>query len=162
MKENEESGFLFNVDILVKGPTNGQALQLLLQLLNNHQGEVADYRIKSGIQLGEIIDASLNAKRKAMVPPQGEKPGSGNKAKKAEHASSLKSASGNPVGEWIQSYISSNRLVRVLIETPKGRQSIPCRILNYLPDSEVINVYHVDEKQVYTYKLSEIIDILDA
>lgn len=160
MKEHEEGGFLFNVDILVKSPTNGQALQLLLQLLNNHQGEVADYRVKSGIQLGEIIDASLNAKRKAMVPLPGKK--SESKQKQTESGQHLKSAAGNPVGEWIQSYISSNRLVRVLIETPKGRQSIPCRILNYLPDSEVINVYHVDEKQVYTYKLNEIIDILDA
>ncbi|WP_223068499.1 hypothetical protein [Paenibacillus caui] len=160
MKEHEENGFLFNVDILIKSSANAQALQLLLQLLNNHQGEVADYRIKSGIELGEIIEASLAAKRKSMVSSQVKRKEA--RSKPDEAGKHLTAAGGNPVGEWIQSYISSNRLVRVLIDGPKGRLSIPCRILNYLPENEIINVYHVDEKQVYTYKLNEIIDILDA
>ncbi|GGA52482.1 hypothetical protein [Paenibacillus physcomitrellae] len=171
MKDNEESSFLFNVEILVKSPTNGEALQLLLQLLNSHQGQVADYRVKSGIELGSIIDATRAAKSKtnkttvsaseassqAAAPTQ-----AADSVKKTEGGSHITGSNGNPVGEWIQSHISSNRLVRVLIQTSKGRQSIPCRILNYVPKEELINVYHVDEKQVYTYKLNEIIDILDS
>ncbi|WP_238996738.1 hypothetical protein [Paenibacillus pinistramenti] len=162
MREKEENGFLFNVDILVKSPTNGHALQLLLQMLNSHQAEVADYRVKSGIELGHIIDAALAAKRQAMASSVGKQPSGGSVTKKIEKSEHLTDSKGNPVSEWIQSLITSNRLVRVMIETPKGRHSIPCRILNYLPKEELINVYHVDEKQVYTYKLSEIIDILDA
>lgn len=158
MTPNEESGYLFNVDILIKGSSNGHALQLLLQLLNS-KGEIADYSVKSGIHLGEIIEASLNAKRKSLIPPPVRK---AEPKPTAAVSGNTKLAAGSPVSEWIQSYISSNRLVRVLIETPKGRQSIPCRILNYLPDNEVLNVYHVDEKQVYTYKLNEIIDILEV
>ncbi|WP_169823394.1 hypothetical protein [Paenibacillus yonginensis] len=127
--------------------------------------------MKSGIELGSIIDATRAAKSKAnrTAIPGNETSSkaagpakAAASAKKTEEAAHLTGTGGNPVGEWIQSHISSNRLVRVLIQTPKGRLSIPCRILNYVPKEELINIYHVDEKQVYTYKLNEIIDILDA
>lgn len=39
--------------------------------------------------------------------------------------------------------------------------SIPCRILNYDPVNQLLNVYHVDEKNVYAYQLFEI-ESMDA
>ena len=160
MNQQNDNSFLFNVDILVKSTDNGQALQLLLQLLNSHKGEVADYRIMSGIELGKIIEATLAVKRKSILSSPLAKE-SMNKAP-IQEVKKFKASKESPVEEWIQTLISSNRLVRVLIETSKGRHSIPCRILNFIPEESLINVYHVDEKSVYTYKMYEIIDILDA
>ncbi|MNJ67746.1 hypothetical protein D3C77_639440 [compost metagenome] len=64
--------------------------------------------------------------------------------------------------DWIQKYISENRLVRILINRNGERINIPCRILNFQSETYTINVYHVDEKQVYTFMLSEIIDFIET
>ncbi|AWB44010.1 hypothetical protein DCC85_07140 [Paenibacillus sp. CAA11] len=169
---NNETGFLFNVDILVKSKSNALALQSLIELINGHHGEIVDYRIKSGIELGEIIEASLAAKRKSMLTPSlkskaADNQGQASSKEQAVPASPSKSlpvrdTKGSQINDWVQSYITSNRLVRLVIEGAKGRVNIPCRILNYVADTEMLSVYHVDEKQVYTYKLSEIVDILDV
>ncbi|MDU5951065.1 MAG: hypothetical protein E6Z15_28890, partial [Paenibacillus macerans] len=71
-------------------------------------------------------------------------------------------ASSEEFQKWIQSYITGNKLVRLYINRNGERMSIPCRILNFLPETYALNVYHVDEKQVYNLKLSEIIDFLDT
>src|SRR5690606_2398156 len=65
-------------------------------------------------------------------------------------------------GDWIQKYISENRLVRILVNRNGERMSIPCRILNFQSENYAINVYHVDEKQVYTFMLSEVIDFMET
>jgi hypothetical protein len=61
--------------------------------------------------------------------------------------------------KWIQKYIANNSLVRLLVNRNGKRISIPCRILNFLTDTYTLTVYHVDEKQVYSFHLSEIIDL---
>lgn len=63
---------------------------------------------------------------------------------------------------WIQSYIKNNQLVRLYINRNGKRVNMPCRILNFQPETYALSVYHVDEKQVYTLKLSEVIDLLDT
>lgn len=50
----KQSTFMFNVDLLVYGESNALAMERLLHLLN--QSNFADYRIKSGIELGRLIE----------------------------------------------------------------------------------------------------------
>ncbi|MNO25367.1 hypothetical protein D3C76_152020 [compost metagenome] len=186
-----ELGFLFNVEILVKDETNAKALQSMLQLLNN-ASNIIDYRVNSGIELGEIIESLLKAKKQSLItksykrlkPNDETKNSSDDKTNKAAQSaaaaasasqSNKKSASqsnsdansfkqiaeSKDFQDWIQKYISGNQLVRIVIKRGGERISIPCRILNFLPESYNLTVYHVDEKQVYTFKLSEIVDFID-
>ena len=53
-KTSEQSTFMFNVDLLVYGESNALAMEHMLHLLN--QSNFADFRIKSGIQLGRLIE----------------------------------------------------------------------------------------------------------
>ncbi|MBP2002594.1 hypothetical protein J2Z69_003680 [Paenibacillus shirakamiensis] len=183
---NEELAYLFNVDILIKDRSNALALQSLIELLN--RGELVDYRVKSGVELGQVIEATLSAKRQAMINKTFKGPETVtspvvNEPKKApkvissspkfavKHASESEETNTNnltqhmsdeAIQSWIQNYIDDNRLVRLSIERNRERMTIPCRILNYASDTRTINVYHVDQKQVYMYTLSEIIDFVDA
>ncbi|GIP20896.1 hypothetical protein [Paenibacillus sp. J22TS3] len=174
---NDELAYLFNVDILIKSKSNALALQSLIELLN--QGKLVDYRIKSGVELGEIIEATLSAKRQAMISKASKNPGEDLTSKEpvreevkkpapkpslevADKLSSMVNMNEAAIQSWIQNYVANNKLVRLSIERNRERVTLPCRILNYAPDTRTINVYHVDEKQVYTFRLSEIIDFVDA
>lgn len=171
---NDELAYLFNVDILIKDTSNALALQSLITLLN--QGNLVDYRIKSGVELGEIIEATLSAKRQAMITKAFASSGEDKTAKAPTKAEVNKTVSPSvpeakphienmneaAIQSWIQKYVSNNKLVRLSIERNRERITLPCRILNYASDTRTINVYHVDEKQVYTFRLSEIIDFVDA
>lgn len=57
----DETSYLFNVDVLVKGRSNVEALQFLLNLLSQNE-QIADSRIQSGIELGNLIEAALYLK----------------------------------------------------------------------------------------------------
>lgn len=148
----EEVGYLFNVEILVKGTTNPLALQALLKLLNDSP-DIIDYRIETA----QAVKAKNNGKETSKQPAVVEK-------KKSEPASSnfKELATSDEFQAWIQSYITSNKLVRLYVNRNGKRTSMPCRILNFLPETYAVSVYHVDEKQVYTLKLSEIIDFSDT
>ncbi|MCK8486066.1 hypothetical protein M0651_02650 [Paenibacillus sp. MBLB2552] len=170
----EELGYLFNVEILIKGTTNPLALQALLKLLNGGP-DIIDYRINSGIELGQIIESTLASRKQSRIDKAraATTKSSGKEAPKSQAATEKKTseptsgnfkelASSDEFQAWIQSYITGNKLVRLYINRNGKRTSIPCRILNFLPETYALNVYHVDEKQVYTLKLSEVIDFLDT
>ncbi|WP_018975362.1 hypothetical protein [Saccharibacillus kuerlensis] len=163
----ERSGYLFNVDILIDDSTNAQALQSLLALLNDSD-KVVDLRVNSGIELGKIIDAALaslktNYVEKSKVHLSSaknfqSKVAASEAAAKAvlKQAVQAKSASYFTPDD-IRDSISKNRLVRLTVNKSGGsRLSIPCRILNFDESSQLLNVYHVDEKQVYSFSLNEI------
>lgn len=64
------------------------------------------------------------------------------------------------VENQLRSYIEQNRLLRLRINKGKGiTLNLPCRILNYDASNQLLNVYHVDEKQVYAFNLNEIEDM---
>lgn len=190
--DHEQLGYLFNVEILVKSKSNAVALQSLLQILNGGE-EIIDYRINSGIELGEIIESLLAAKKQSFISKTYKRLGtntpdkqgaadnksSGQQPDKAKPAEKSKAADKPKIaptakdsfaavalsgdfGDWIQKYISENRLVRILVNRNGERMSIPCRILNFQSENYAINVYHVDEKQVYTFMLSEVIDFMET
>ncbi|NGZ75838.1 hypothetical protein [Saccharibacillus alkalitolerans] len=157
----ERSGFLFNVDILIEGSTNAQALQSLLELLNNSD-KVVDQRINSGIELGKVIEAALVNLKTNYVEKSKAGLSSGHSfqakaaaAKKAPQAAPKPNSYLTP--EDIRDSISKNRLVRLTVNKPGGtRLSIPCRIINFDEAAQILSVYHVDEKQVYSFSLNEI------
>lgn len=175
----KELGYLFNIEVLVKDKTNALALQALLQLLNNAEN-IIDYRINSGIELGSIIESLLTAKKQTMITnsykrvtanAQNKKKSPGvNPAPLNEETKTSEPirdnfahmANNGEFGKWIQKHISENRLIRLSVTRNGERTSIPCRILNFIPETYAINVYHVDEKQVYTFNLSEIIDFIET
>ncbi|MEN1985359.1 hypothetical protein [Paenibacillus hubeiensis] len=169
MKENlsnsEDVGYLFNVDILIKSRSNALAMQSLLELLN--AGEpIADFRIQSGIELGKIIEATIQAKKDSIIARQGKKVQVQTQAQptappEAPASKETGSPTGNSFDAWIETLIKEKRLTRIVVNNKKGKhQSIPCRILNFDRDNDMVSVYHVDEKQVYSFKTNEIDEFL--
>jgi hypothetical protein len=62
--------------------------------------------------------------------------------------------------ELLHQYKQENTLVRLTILKGKGvKLSIPCRILNYEAAGDSLTVYHVDEKKVYQFRLTEVDDL---
>ncbi|UNK17325.1 hypothetical protein MNQ98_23030 [Paenibacillus sp. N3/727] len=173
----DDNGFLFNVDILIKSRSNALALQHLLEMLNNHE-EVIDFRVKSGLELGEIIDTLIQAKKRSVISKVSKSStlNESSPSTKIENTAKTNSAKGaslpekekkpaaasTPVPpesdpyEWIKIYSKDNRLVRLTANRNGKQVSLPCRILNYDDSNQLVNVYHVDEKQVYTFNVNEI------
>lgn len=151
--------YLFNVDILVESETNGRALEKLLHILNS--AEIQDYLVKEGIHLGKKIQTIMretiskqHSKTDIETEPKFEN--------KPDHSTSKTSTSEDPhqpIWEQFQEFKERNSLVRLTIVKALGiKLNIPCRILNVDPQSGNVSVYHVDERQVYLFKINEIDD----
>lgn len=172
MKDNRtRSGYLFQVDVLVEGETNGIALEKLLRILNSE--EITDYRIQDGIRLGTIIEASLASLSKEI--PLVQEPDSPEAAQtsadrsvsnmdtspKNKHRLVDGSLSVDDIRERIERCIRDRSLVRLEVNKSRGgRHSIPCRILQFDPNLGTISIYHADEKKVYLFSMDEIDEIL--
>lgn len=143
-----KKGFLFNVDILIEGYNNGIALEALLSLLN--QGKIKDYKINSGVNLGKIIDATI----------QEQKPSKGPSAAAPAKAEETKN-NNQDIINLIDYFKNNNTLIRLSVLKGKGvKLSLPCRILNFDQSTHNMTVYHVDEKKVYQFNASEIDDFI--
>ncbi|MUT64431.1 hypothetical protein [Paenibacillus sp. NEAU-GSW1] len=150
-KSASSKSYLFQVEMLVEGTDNGDALEQIVHALN--QLNLADYRILSGIQLGSIIDQrKLEADSHTAIPVHTKQ----ETAKPVQKAAQQQTENGF---ESIRIYMKSNKLIRLIVNKGFGvKLSIPCRIINFDEDTNVVTVYHVDEKQVYTFRLNEIED----
>lgn len=164
----DDNSFLFQVDILVSAKSNGEALEKLLRVLN--AGEFEDFRIGSGIQLGKVIEEALAQEKKKPSPPAA--PAGGATPALKATAAALKAQADESKGksvpasdsleQRIQQYIQTNKLIRLNVNKGRGvKLSMPCRILGYDNEKQLITVYHVDEKQVHSLKLFEIDDFLE-
>ncbi len=142
--KTSDGSYLFQVEINVSASSKGAALERLLRMLND--SEFADYRIGSGIeQTMKPKEAQKDAAPKKSVsktPPQPSQP--------------------NPLEQRIRQYIESNKLIRLNINKGRGvKMNLPCRIINYDASNQLLTVYHVDEKQVYSFGINEIDDFVD-
>ncbi|NOU92237.1 hypothetical protein GC093_03165 [Paenibacillus sp. LMG 31456] len=146
--QSDKRKFLFNVDILIEEDSNGRALEKLLHMLNST--DIQDYLIKEGILLGKTIEIALRetiSKKKtspeetpALAPRQDAK-------------------SNMEIWKQFQHFKLNNTLIRLTIIKGKGiKLNMPCRILNIDLSTDNVSVYHVDEKQVYLFKINEIED----
>ena len=173
-QEENDRSFLFQVDILVNARTNGAALEHLLHILNS--GEFADFRVGSGIMLGQTIDEALKREKKTPQDDAPQAAAATDKAKSAgaktknapapEDAAATKSATDVPLSSEMEQrighYIETKKLIRLNVNKGRGvKLSIPCRIFGFDAASQLLTVYHVDEKQVHTFKLFEIDDFLE-
>lgn len=140
------NSYVFQVELLIESGNNGEALEKLIKTLN--QAAITDYRILNGIQLGQLID-----QRKSELP--------GSQPIPTAPPANPNSASNSGL-DSIRAFMKSNKLIRLIVNKGLGiKLSIPCRIINIDEDGNLITVYHVDEKQVYTFRMNEIEDFQD-
>ncbi|MGN7760961.1 hypothetical protein [Paenibacillus sp. 22594] len=169
--QHTDGNYLFNVDILINARTNPLALQYLLEMLNSNE-KITDFNINSGLELGKTIDNLLRSAKLALkqepataaqVPfklpvkqpgKQVEKP----EPKNVPADTPAATTAATPADAYgkIRLYIQNNQLVRLRANRHGKQVSMPCRILNFDEAANSLSVYHVDEKQVYTFKLNEI------
>ncbi|WP_151735421.1 hypothetical protein [Paenibacillus tengchongensis] len=155
-----DGNYLFNVDILVNARTNPLALQYLLEMLNSNE-KITDFNINSGLELGRTIDnllrsAKIALKQETAAPEAIKLPVK--QAEKRQPPVAPKPPAEGPaeVFRTIRQYIQNKQLVRLRTNQRGKQSSMPCRILNFDEAANTISVYHVDEKQVYTFHLNEI------
>lgn len=152
---DKKVGHLFNVEVLIEGTSNKSAHEKLIQLLNSDH--VADYKINSGIQLGKIIDATIEENQKELIFQKEEK----KQQEKKTLAQQKPENDDKQILHLIHHFKENGTLVRLSIIKGKGiKLNIPCRILNYDAEMDNVSVYHVDEKKVYLLKLNEIDDFV--
>jgi len=159
----ERRGFLFNVDILIESPTNKAAMEKLMRLMNNE--DVIDFKVHRGMNLGTIIEEMLKEKTEKEIPADtAAKPSTKRSTAETAKSEQAKEKLSKPtitqsMLDSIKTLIANNTLIRLYINKGKGgKVSIPCRVLNFDMDSEVMTVYHVDEKSVYAFNIYEIDD----
>lgn len=147
---SSEGSYLFQVEISISATNKGTALEQLLRMLN--KAEFVDYRIGAGIQLD--IASGLHKEKSTKLP------------KNEPHMDTISNTTAPSQPEsldiQIEQFIKSNKLLRLNINKGLGvKMDIPCRIINFDAGSQLLTVYHVDERQVYSFTLNEIDDFLD-
>ena len=159
-KPDSDGAYLFQVDVMLHASSNGAALEQLLRVLNS--GIFTDYRIGSGIQLGSAIEQALARTTQTVPIPIKEHAKSPGKEPVNAKPHAKESGKANPLEIRIRHFIQSNQLIRLNINKGRGvKMSLPCRVVNYDPSNQMLTVYHVDEKQVYTVFLNEIDDFIE-
>jgi hypothetical protein len=167
-RKSDTKGHLFTIEILMEGATNGLALEKLLRILNTEG--IKDYKVKSGIELGKLIDLNIRESVKQALPQHKNAESKEEPELKKETDAKTKKQTAPATGdqditskliEQLDSFKKNNALIRLTVIKGKGvKLNIPCRILNYDHDTQNVSVYHVDEKTVYLFKLNEIDDFV--
>ena len=151
--DKQPQTFIFHVEIMVDEHHHTAALEKVIREMN--RSEWQDYRITSGVQLGKLIEEKLEKSSCSINIPLPSGKGS------EPAAANANLQQGNTVVEQIRAFIKSNSLIRLIVNRGFGQTiNIPCRIINMDEKELVITVYHVDEKQVYTFRLNEIEDFI--
>ncbi|MDK8182265.1 hypothetical protein [Paenibacillus sp. UMB4589-SE434] len=151
-------------DVLDLRVQSGSQLGSMLQLLESMQKQ-AHTTTPFGSVLVSRQSAQANVNGNKQQPPV--QPGAAAPSIQSPqgHAATNKSNTSAPsstgptlvIEKQIEQYIQHQTLTRLSINKGKGiKMSLPCRILNYDSTSQLLNVYHVDEKQVYAFHLYEI------
>ncbi len=149
----EKTSFIFNIEVLLEGEHHAIALEQLLRSLN--QCGFLDYRILSGIQLGQIIDQRKKQPTSIQAIPV-------DTMQPDEKEVSTSTTSDISGVNNVQIFMKNNTLIRLLVNKGLGiTLSIPCRIINIDEQDQLITIYHVDENQVYSFRLNEIEDIIE-
>ncbi|AJY75950.1 hypothetical protein [Paenibacillus beijingensis] len=155
-----QNTYLFNIEVLMEGETNAHALEALLHLLN--RANVPDYRIISGSRLGFLIDRLKAETLAGTAAPETELPGvpiPAEKTRSNDPAACKASLSAVPLTAIIRSGIEEKKLIRLSVNKGKGvKLDVPARMIHFDEETKLLTVYHVDEKQVYTFHLHEIDD----
>jgi hypothetical protein len=145
--------FLFHVDVVIESYNKAMAQEALNTLLKTEKIKYFQFESETP-QTGEIQDDLHKSKKKEnpkAIDPKSQET-------KAKHKAN---AGLRDIISQIQTFIKNNTLIRLSILKGKGvKLSVPCRVLNYEEATQSVTVYHVDEKKVYQYSLSEIDDLV--
>jgi len=170
MNEMSKSSYVYNVQLLIEDEHHASALAQLLNKLN--AANFIDYKILSGIELGQELDARIaNAGSKATIPIQqqdknGKAASSPTKSTATNDSDKKKDSKEDSYSHSLDifhQFKSKNKLIRLIVNRGLGiKSSIPCRVINVSEQESIITVYHVDEKQVYTFRLNEIEDYIES
>ncbi|MGU3472291.1 hypothetical protein ACLBWT_14240 [Paenibacillus sp. D51F] len=138
--------YSFQTDLIIDAVTRDLAearLKLLLQ-----SAGISSYKIGKSSLVGasfpeEHAPSGMATPTASSVSPEAAQPSNGSESLS--------------VTSTLLHHMEQKTLVRLSVNKGKGvRMSIPGRILNI--EGDLITVYHVDEKQVYTFLLQEIDD----
>ncbi len=160
MDKQGKTSYLFNVEILIEDEHHSTALEQLLNRLN--EGKFIDYKVNSGIELGNIIEQRKRLAIDSITIPV---------ASKSQDESTPEPALAPPTPapelelslEAMKRCEAENKLIRLIVNRGLGiKLSIPCRVININENEHIVTVYHVDEKQVYTFRLIEIEDFIES
>lgn len=154
------TSYLFTVDILIEEPNNAAALQTLLSMLNSPKCK--DFKVLKGIELGQTIDDAMQNKAisKKELPKSSLPATPAAETKKMPPSKSAEAKNDTKdIANLIDFFKNNNTLIRLSVLKGKGvKLSIPCRIVNLDSGTQMVTVYHVDEKKVYQFSLNEIDD----
>lgn len=167
-----KSSYVYNVQLLIEDEHHASALAQLLNKLNS--ANFIDYKILSGIEIGQEIDTRLaNAGSKATISIQQPSTNAKKTVSSPTKSTASKASDQKKDSPKIDSFSLSldmfhqfknkNKLIRLIVNRGLGiKSSIPCRVINVSEQEAIITVYHVDEKQVYTFRLNEIEDFIES
>lgn len=155
MKEHP-SAHSFQIDVTVEKMSLEQALEYLTGLLNG--AGLMNFKITPISSEGDI--AQIETLRSPS--PESDVPLSKDLQEGNNLIGQLASRdNADEIASQIQAYIANRKLVRVVVNKGRGvQESMPCRLINYREQEQMLTVYHVDESSVYTFHLSEIDDFL--
>lgn len=158
-----KTSYVYNVQILVEDEHHASALTQLLNKLN--KADFVDYKVVSGITLGQEIDARVNnADTKTSIPiPRTDTKTTAASSPSVSAAPKQQNEQYDLSIEVFRQCKNKNKLIRLIVNRGLGiKASIPCRVINIDENDLLITVYHVDEKQVYTFRLNEIEDFIES
>ncbi|MFD2613584.1 hypothetical protein [Paenibacillus gansuensis] len=149
MEPQKAKKYIYQIELMLEGATDGEALEKLLHTLNT--SAVKDYRILKGVRLGSLLDQARTEEGNG-IPLQG-------LPSKADQPAAQQDSHNEQIYETFMDFIRDSTLVRLTVLKEKGGKiSMPCRILNFDQTTGHVTVYHVDEKSVYLFTLEEIED----
>lgn len=170
--------YLFRLEVTVQAPNRDTALEQLIHSLQ--AGCIADYRILSDVRLEGATGAKPAAPSQPETAAQAQdREPAEPKAHPAQRPPAAPAAQlppapqqahpaatssvGGELEARLQSYIDSNRLLRLHVNKGRGvKLDFPCRMLHLDPETRNLTVYHVDEKKVYVIPLNEVDEIIEA
>ncbi|OXM15201.1 hypothetical protein [Paenibacillus herberti] len=158
MKDKGLRTYSFQTDLVIEAHNHDEAEVLLKQLLDT--AGLSRYRLGKGSLIGfsiseePAVTPNIGVAAAAEVVPE---------IIPTIEATTTSSDQGlkNLALDMIRCCLEDGRLVRLSINRGKGVQlSVPCRIINLDEETGLLTVYHVDEKQVYTFSIGEIDDFV--
>ncbi|MDB5055956.1 MAG: hypothetical protein JWM44_4006 [Bacilli bacterium] len=139
--------YLFHVDVVIEGYNKAMALDALENLLKTEKIKYFQLEEEAN-EVHPIEDDKLKPRRKEQL------------AKPIEPKPTI-TVGYQHIIDQIEQFKVNNTLIRLSIVKSKGiKLSVPCRVLNYDDATQIVTIYHVDEKKVYQYKLNEIDDLI--
>ncbi|MFD0958280.1 hypothetical protein [Paenibacillus chungangensis] len=153
--KEQKNTYVFQLEAMIEDDNHAAALEQLIQRMN--RVGLLDYQITSGIQLGQLIK-ERKANAVSTIPVPIEQHSGETRQQTALPQTSAESAVHDAFHSF-RKVMSNNTLIRLIVNRGLGiKMSIPCRIININENEQLLTIYHVDEKQVYTFRMNEIED----